>query len=27
MQKFNSGKNGNEGFYLSPNHPKVNSYL
>jgi uncharacterized lipoprotein YddW (UPF0748 family) len=27
MQKFNGGKNGNEGFYLSPNHPKVNSYL
>ena len=27
MQNFNSGKNGNEGFYLSPNHPKVNSYL
>lgn len=27
MRKFNGGKNGNEGFYLSPNHPKVNSYL
>ena len=27
MKKFNGGKNGNEGFYLSPNHPKVNSYL
>ncbi|MBT3796653.1 MAG: family 10 glycosylhydrolase, partial [Candidatus Marinimicrobia bacterium] len=27
MKKFNGGKNGIEGFYLSPNHPKVNSYL
>jgi|TARA_Y100000310_G_scaffold2817_1_gene3771 uncharacterized lipoprotein YddW (UPF0748 family) len=27
MRRFNSGKNGNEGFYLSPNHPKVNGYL
>lgn len=27
MRKFNGGQNGNEGFYLSPNHPKVNSYL
>ena len=27
MKKFNGGKNGIEGFYLAPNHPKVNSYL
>lgn len=27
MRKFNGGKNGNEGFYLSPQHPGVNSYL
>ena len=27
MKNFNGGKNGIEGFYLSPNHPKVNSYL
>ena len=27
MKKFNGGKNGIEGFYMAPNHPKVNSYL
>ena len=27
LLKFNGGKNGNEGFYLSPTHPKVNKYL
>lgn len=27
LKKLNGGKNGNEGLYLSPNHPKVNPYL
>ena len=27
MKKFNGGKNGIEGFYMAPNHPKVNSYF
>ena len=27
LKKLNGGKNGNEGFYLSPNHPRVNQYL
>ncbi|MBU78219.1 MAG: hypothetical protein CMG28_02175 [Candidatus Marinimicrobia bacterium] len=27
LKRLNGGKNGNEGFYLSPNHPRVNSYL
>jgi len=27
LKKLNGGRNGNEGFYLSPNHPKVNTYL
>lgn len=27
LLKFNGGKNGNEGFYLSPTHPEVNRYL
>ena len=27
LKKLNGGKNGNEGLYLSPNHPRVNPYL
>jgi uncharacterized lipoprotein YddW (UPF0748 family) len=27
LKKLNGGKNGYEGFYLSPNHPRVNPYL
>jgi uncharacterized lipoprotein YddW (UPF0748 family) len=27
LKKLNGGKNGNEGFYLSPNNPRVNPYL
>lgn len=27
MEKFNFQNNMNEGFYLAPNHPRVNSYL